>query len=846
MLKLYDLTVDLVHSPLAASLCGTRFAWKLDSDQSNTLQESFRLRIFEEGNTLVFDSQERMTKESIQISFEELTLAPATAYTFTVSVTDNHGESGEASSSFFTELPAEKWVAKWIKPAKHYEGWAPYLRKKFTAKKAIKRAMLYASGLGCAEYYINGKRICDDLIDPPQSNYTEEVLYRVYNVTEFLSEQNCFAALLGEGWYSQSRVWTHGGFKYGDVCLCAELHLEYESGECEIIATDDTWSYKYSPIVLNNLYAGETYDTRFETPDFAEYTGDEEDWKPCKYDDIPKGELRRCNMPPVRVIRTIPAVSVTNCSGKDDGAWIFDMGENFAGFAEFHLPRCAKGSQYVFRFAETLNEGGHLDMRSTGSFATQCIQQDVYIARGDVQGEVYRPRFTYHGFRYIEVTGYFDLRKYGMNPDLGFATGYAIATDLKEAGSFECDHNDLMRFHKIMKNTFLSNYHGLPEDCPAREKCGWLGDAQIVCNTGMMNYDLGASYEKYMQDIRTTTQAVGVWQMISPGKRGCGEASPLWGCAQIIIPYYMYRYLGDIRVVKDHFDLMEKWVEHELARSEDLIIDVGLGDWAPSGGNQHPRRMPVKHSSTMMFYEICLRMTEICTEVMGDAEKANYYAELAERIKESIIRNFYDEEKHSYGYWGSDGVALQLGLYPEDERDTLLAALALSIMQDDYELHTGIYANKYLIPALCEGELGDMALDVLFTTKHPSFRTMMDDGATSVWECYDMAKVMRREWPVSSYNHPMHGGFAYFYYAHIAGITPIAPAFSRFAVKPCRFDAIGEIDVTHDCPYGKIGVKYRREEDQYTYEITVPANTECEFTPIGGETVTLGSGKHVF
>jgi alpha-L-rhamnosidase len=845
MLKIYDITVDLVNQPLAAALEGTRFSWKTESDRNGAYQKSYRVVISSESGVF-FDSGIIESRESVEISFPALSLAPATHYTLELTVVDDKNEQATANSCFATELPAEMWKAKWIKPAKHYESWAPYIRKKFAAKSPIKRATLYASGLGCAEYYINGERISDDYIDPPMTNYTEEVLYRVFDVTKFLEGKNCFAAWLGDGWYSQSRVWTHGGFKYGDVCLCAELHIQYENGETEIIATDDTWTYKYSPIVLNNLYGGETYDTRFETPDFAKYISDEEDWKPCKYDDIPKGELRRCNMPAIKIIRTIPAVSVTNCSGKDDGAWIIDMGENFAGFAEFHLPRCAKGSQYVFRFAETLNEGGHLDHRSVGSFATQCIQQDVYIARGDMEGEVYRPRFTYHGFRYIEITGYFDLRKYGMNPDIGIATGYAIATDLRETGSFECDHNDVMRFHKIMNKTFLSNYHGFPEDCPAREKCGWLGDAQVVCNTGMMNFDMGASYEKYMQDIRTSHDTYGVWQMIAPGRRGCGEASPLWGCAQVIIPYYMYRYLGDERVVRDNFDLMEEWVEHERARSKDLLIDVGLGDWAPSGGNQHPRRMPVKHSSSMMFYEICVRMTELIEALGLGEDKASYYRDLGEQIKESIIRNLYDKEKHSYGYWGSDGVALQLGLYPDGDRDALVSALAAMIEGEDYDMHTGIYGNKYLAPALCENGLGDMALDVLFTTKHPSFRTMMDDDATSVWECYDMAKIMRREWPVSSYNHPMHGGFAYFYYAHIAGITPITPGFARFAIKPVFFNAISHVDATYDSPYGKISVKYARKDGKYSYEITVPANTECEFTPVGGETVILGAGRYNF
>ncbi len=846
MLKLYDLSIDLAESPLCAHLTGTRFSWKLESDRQATKQTSYRIIIsWDLGD--FYDSGVIESDRSVEVSCPDLTLLPATAYTLSLTVTDNHGESATAKTVFATELPAEMWQGKWVKPQKHIAGNAPYLRKKFTVEKPVKRAMLYASGLGCAEYYLNGQRIGEDYIDPPQTNYEREVFYRVYDLTDKMAAQNCFAALLGDGWYSQSRVWSHKGFKYGDVCLCAELHIDYMDGDSDLIATDESWTSKYSPILLNNLYGGETYDTRFETPDFAYYEGDEEDWKPCRLDDIPKGSLVPCLMPPVRIIREIPAVSVTNASGKQDGAWIIDMGENFAGFAEFHLPPCAEGSQYVFRFAETVNEGGALDMRSMGAFATQCIQQDVYIARGDPQGEVWRPRFTYHGFRYIEVTGYFDLRKYGMDPDLGFATGYAISTDLKPQGQVSVDNADLSKLQKIVLNTFLSNYHGIPEDCPAREKCGWLGDAQIVCNTAIMNFDMRAAYEKYLHDIRTTTEVYGRWNMISPGKRDCGEASPLWGCAQVIVPYWMYKYYGDEHVVRSNFDLMEKWVAHELARSEDLVIDVGLGDWCVPGGNNHPRRIPVKHSSTMMFFEIADKMSELCRDLGYGKEKATYYADLADRIKESLIRNFYNAEKHSYGYHASDAVALMLGIYPEGDKAALFSALIASIEEEHYEMHTGIYGNKYLIPILCEGGMGDMALRFLLNRDSASFGTMMDDHATTLWECLDSFHIMPRERSVSSYNHPMQSGFAYFYYAHIGGISPLSPGFKRFAVKPTAFTDIGEAEVTHSCPYGEIKLSYRRKEGKYTYALSIPVGTTCLFTPIGAYApMILESGDYTF
>ncbi len=846
MLTLYDLRLEHAPAGCPIPLSGARLSWRLSSDRPGTEQVQFCARITREGVT-VYDSGAVLTDASVDVVPDAPPLDPAAHYCLTVTVTDNHGENAEATLPFLTELPAEHWVGKWIKPHRHIESNAPYLRKKFCTDKPLRRATLFASGLGCAEYYLNGQRLVEDYIDPPMTNYEREVLYRAYDLTPYMAEQNCFAALLGDGWYSQSRVWSHRGFKYGDVCLCAELHLEYADGTKEIIPTDESWESRYSPILLNNLYGGETYDTRFETPDFSLFEGDPEGWSPCRLDDIPKGVLKPCLMPPVRVIRRIPAVSVTNVSGKDDGAWIIDMGENFAGFAEFHLPPCAKGSQYVFRFAETLNAGGGLDMRSTGSFATQCIQQDVYIARGDPEGEVWHPRFTYHGFRYIEVTGYFDLRKYGMDPDPGIAVGFALSTELERAGTVCTDHEDLQKLQELVLNTILSNYHGLPEDCPAREKCGWLGDAQIVCNTAIMNFDMQAAYEKYLSDIRTTREVYGSWLMIAPGKRGCGEASPLWGAAQVILPYWMYRYYGDETVVRKNFDLMEAWVAHEEARAEDHIIDVGLGDWCVPGGNDHPRRIPVKHSSTMMFYEVALHMAELCRVLGYGEEKHSRYASLAAAIKESVIRNFYDKEKKSYGYHASDAVALMLGLFPEGERDALFSSLTESLQAEHFEMHTGIYGNKYLIPALCLGGEGDMALRFLFNRTTPSFGTMMDDHATTLWECIDMKHIMPRESGVSSYNHPMQAGFAYFYYACIGGITPLSAGFRRFSVKPTAFSEIREAEVTYDCPYGRIRVKYRRDGERYQYELEIPVGTVCEFTPIGGETVTvLASGHYRF
>ncbi len=850
MLRLYDLSINAIKNPAFIPCENLEIGWKLNSDRTDVLQTSYRVTI-ETAADSSFDTGVVASDASVHIPLKVI-LPSCTDCTITVAVIDNYGDTAEATLPVHTAIDPDEWEAQWIKPRRHIEGWSPYLRTKFAARTGIASAYLYVCGLGCGEYYINGRKVSEDRIDPPFTNYEREVLYRIYDVKDLLGEKNALAAWLGEGWYSQSRVWGSYGMKFGDCCLLARLEIEYENGERQIITTNtEDWTYKYSPIVLNNLYGGETYDCRLETPDFADPDGDEAEWGPVVEDTTPRGTLRLCEMPAIRDTRLLPAVSVTRASGKQDGAWIVDFGENVSGVVELHIRNSPRGAQYVLRFAETINPDGTLDHRSIGAFATQCIQQDVYIARGDADGEVWMPRFTYHAFRYMEITGYHDLRAYGTDPELSVGVCHVLTTDLAPAGSFESSHEDLDHLRRLMMSTYRSNYHGLPEDCPGREKCGWLGDAQVVCNLGLMNYDTEASYLKYMRDIRDSDAVYGVWQMIAPGKRGCGEASPLWGCANVIIPYWIYRYCGNESVVREHWSMMQRWVRHEIedARKNapetgsDYIITRGLGDWCPPGGNYHNnRRMPVPESSTAMFYEIALRMDELAHALDLPCEVD--YAELALNIKKAFNDKFWLPDLHRYGTWGTCGVALQTGLFPDGEEENLLDALLALMKADDYAMSTGIYCNKYLVPALCERGCGDLALKYLFNRNHPSFGTMMDDGATSVWEELEMRGIgQSRDRSCASYNHPMHAGFGYFMHASVGGISPILPGFKEFAVSPCFFADIPSATVTHICPYGEIKVAFARVDGHTTYHITVPANTTAHF--ISGDAYeSFGSGEH--
>ena len=853
MLKIYDITLDYNSNPDLLNLTDIRFAWKIESATENVKQTSYRVQI-EIANSLFFDSGIVESSQSYNVVFDNLILPSGVTGRVIITITDNCENTASNSLNFSTMPSPDIWEsAKWIKPSQHISGWAPYMRTKFSTEN-ISSAVMYACGLGCAEYYINGTKTDDYYIDPPISNYTKTVYYRRFDVTNLMKDGgNCLCVLLGEGFYSQSRVWGQKGFVYGDVCASIVLIITHKDGtQTQIVTDTDNWTYKYSPITVNNIYAGEVYDCRLETPCFADYESSDDGWLTVIEDTTPKGQLTPCRMPPVRIIRTLSAQSVECASGKFDGAWIFDMGENVAGFCEFHLPPSPRGAVYVFRYTETLNEGGNADHRSVGAFATQCIQQDIYIARGEQDGEVYRPRFCYHGFRYIELTGLHDFTDgYGTVPRAEMMTCHVLSTDMQRAGSFKTTHNDLNRLHNIMDNTFRSNYHGVPEDCPAREKCGWLGDAQVVVNWGLYNYNSVSSYEKYLHDIRTTKQVCGTWQMISPGKRGCGEASPLWGCAQIIIPYYLYKYYGDEKAITNNWDLMTQWIQHELDRSKDYIISEGLGDWCPPGDKIY--RMPLEHSSTLIFYEISRIMEELSQ--IFHRENVAYYKELADKIKESMISKFYNYDKNTFGYHGSDGVALAIGMYPDGKREMLLDSLISSLKENDYAMYTGIYANKYLVPALFESGKGDDALNMLFNRNKTSFATMMDEGATSFWEDLEMKSAQPRSSMAASYNHPMHGGFMYFCHNNLAGFVPVEPGFRLFKFKPCIAKQISEYAASYNSIAGLIEMTYKKTEKGHEYTLKVPANCSCILDLPVADTICvnnisclngkiLGSGKY--
>ncbi|MBP3389227.1 MAG: family 78 glycoside hydrolase catalytic domain [Clostridia bacterium] len=846
MSTIKKLTAEYLESPLGLETQRVRFGWVTESEQRGWMQKSYRLRVATTPELLtqpdMWDSGVCESACADNVTYEGKPLCACTRYYWSVELESTEGERLSGVDHFEMGLFDENFTAHWIGRRNPRQGWALYFRRDFVLKKPVAWARAYFCGLGVGDLYLNGQQVGDAIMAPPQTDYEKRVLYTAFDVTDRLSEgDNTVGAMVGDGWFHQNRVWANGGFSYGDCRMLLELHIRYTDGTEEKILSDEDFLCDYSPVTLNNIYGGETYDARLEQEGWCSPGFDSTEWQHAVRMPSPGGVLSCCLMPPVRKTRRVLPKSVYSPhKGAPEQVFLFDMGENFAGFVRLNMPYSPAGSEYVLRFAEDVDANGGLLYTSTGVQHTLVFQQDRYISRGNPDGESWEPRFTYHGFRYVEVTGL-----YANQVPENFLVGYAVNTDLKDAGSFTCSDEKLNKLYQLGRQTILSNYHGIPEDCPVRERCGWLGDAQLVSEIAMCQFDMATSYEKYMEDIRTSREVFGTWMMIAPGKRVCHRATPLWAFAQIIIPWNMYLYYGDVQILERYYadmkELIRYYVDDECIN---YILHFGLGDWCPPGGNCHnTNRIPIETSSTAELYH-CTALMEKVAQLLGKDEDVAYFQKTAASIRSAFNCHYYMEDTHSYNTQGANGAALAFGLCPQEDRE-LVAKDAIRLLEEVCEggMGTGIWGNKHLVPAMTEQGYVDEMLGMLFHPEKLSFATMFQDGAASIWECFEHPTEIGVG---GSMNHPMQFAFASWLYTHLLGIAPIeeAPAFRRFTVCPYVPTTFTHAEGYRDTPYGRIEVAWKKEDGVFTMELTVPANTQAECAlPITKSLCVMADGE---
>ena len=840
------------------------FSWEIESNLPNVTQSAWEIEIasnkklLEKGKADIWQSGKQLSDQQLNVEPSGAPLQSGASYWWRVRIWTGSDEmtSWSDPAYFSLGLDSSQGKGQWITAEWEEGAPLPYFRKTFDASKAGTqpvRAVVYLSGLGCSDLFFNGQRVDSTrILDPAQTNYEQYALYSTFDVTPLLQKgNNCIGVMLGDGWYNQGKVWGPG-FSYGKPILFAQMEITYKDGSTLTVATDETWEWTPGPILSSNIYAGEVYDANKEIKGWAVADTQLEGWKPAR---IASGVIpQRLEPQLIEPIRMQEVIDPVDLWQSPSGSWIFDFGVNVAGIplVEVDLPQ---GTRLKMQMGELLDSARTIDYSTTGPAATGVIQTDEYICAGKGK-ERWTPRFTYHGFRYLELSGV------TSQPDPSWIKVITVYTDVDERGSFECSDPSINRLHEMAVRTMLSNIHGLPTDCPHRERCGWLGDAHAVFPFESFNYDMNNFWMKYMADVSSTSSVFlkntlhqklynsefyfadkqpGIPFMISPGRRLCGVASPDWGTAVVQIPWNIYLYFGNKEALELYYGEMKQWVDHVNALTENHIVPYGLGDWCPPEGNG-TIDCPIPLSSTAFHYHDADLVAQAAA-VLGKTEDAAHYSALRDSIKSAFIGKFYDKENHTYGSQTANAMALAYGLVPAGEEKAVSDATVRN-MQEKYDnfFHTGIFGLGHIGQALSRYGNGEAAWNAFTKKGENSFAWMWDEAdATTLWEVLPTSTASEAVGAKASLNHPMQGVYDAWFYEDLLGIRPDAsgPGFKVTRFHPTMTAYLEWAEGSVDTPYGKVSSQWKNENGKLNWEIEIPANASGLVALPADKTVTV-------
>ena len=852
-----DLRCEYLTEPLGLDVPQPRLSWRLESHRRGQRQTAYQVLVassedmLKEGRADLWDTGKVTSDQSIHVAYAGRPLTSRTRCWWKVRVWD-----GDDQASAFSDVAAwemglltpEDWQATWVSaggegvpplqagekskakmasPQDKSPQPAPLFRKGFILAQEPVGARVYICGLGYYELHLNGAKVGDHILDPAFTRYDRRALYVTYDVTEQLKKgQNAIGVILGNGWYNMHTraVWDFDKAPWRDrPVLRCQIEVTFADGSKKIVGTDGTWRVSTGPIVFDSIRNGETYDARLEKDgwDTGEYA--DMNWPVAQIDDGPKGMLKAQMAPPIKVTRTLKPVKLTE---PKPGVHVFDIGQNMAGWVRLKVAGPA-GTEVVLKYGERLNADGTVDQQEIGQhIKSGKPQTDTYILKGKGT-EVWEPRFVYHGFQYVEATGL------PGKPSLETLDARVVHTAFDPAGSFECS-NEL--FNRIQRNalwSYVSNFHGYPTDCPHREKNGWTGDAHLAAETGLYNFHSAPAYAKWLNDLKDEQRDSGELPGIVPTS-GWGYHwgnGPAWDSAYVLIPWYLYEYRGDRRILAEHYDRLKRYVDYLTSKAENHIVSIGLGDWAPAKSTT-----PEKVTSTGDYYRDALIVSR-AAGLLGKAEDARKYGDLAVKIRDAFNREFYDARTGLYdgGTQTAMSCALYHGLVPPQEQQRVVSNLVTMIEKNDGHLDAGILGTKYLIDSLTANGRADVVYAMATKTDYPSWGRWMEEGATTLWEQWDGN---------ASRNHIMFGHISAWFYQVLAGIRPDPEAvgFKHFLIKPEVLGDIKWVRAKHESPYGTIASAWEIRGNKLSLKIAVPVNTGATVYVPGNATKTVAEG----
>ena len=879
--SLEHLRCEYQIDPLGIDTKQPRLSWWLKSNSRGATQSAYQILVASSVELLkqdkgdLWDSGKVKSDASIQVEYQGKPLSSQQKCYWKARVWDSSHQVGSWSkpgSWTMGLLVRSDWKGKWIQqrvkqtfvavdPFSDIP--APLFRKEFTVDKPVASAVLTMTGLGYFEPRLNGAKVGDHQLDPGWTDFAKRISYQTFDVTRNIkSGANALGVMLGNGFYNPLplKMWGHLNLRehlaIGEPKMIAQLDIRFKDGSSQTVVSDESWRIAEGPVVRNSVYLGEVYDARREIDGWDKPGFKDQDWEtPVVVPPANDPMLASQRTPPIRITSELKPFHI---SQPKKGVYIVDFGQNFAGVVRMRV-RGAAGTRVRLRSGELLYPDGTLNgMTSvTGQHKDggkdyvydgkgepkTAFQLDEYILKGKGV-ETFQPRFTFHGFRYVEVTGY-----PGVLTAEAF-DGLRMNSDVEKVGSFECSNEMFNRIQHMVEWTLLSNLFSVQSDCPHREKFGYGGDQVATSEMAMFTYDMSRFYSNAVDMLAEAQRPNGGFTETAPfvgiADEGLGEGSgPVgWGTASPLLSLQLRQYYGDKLSSSKNFESALAWARLLGKSAPNSILDNGISD------HESLVTKPRALTGTAFYFEnlVCIsymfRLPVRVSETLDGDSIPTF-----DQVRSAFNAHFLDRTTGTYdtGTQCCQAMPLALGLVPEDMKAKVLDVLIKAIEAHDYHLTTGIFGTKYLFQALSNAGRDDVAYRVANQRTFPGWGFMLEKGATTLWEHWEFSDN------TFSHNHPMFGSVSEWFYKSLAGIQPDPywPDFKEFLIKPSIVGDLTWVKCHHDTMYGRIESNWRRDSNKLTMEVTVPPNTSATVIVPGklidpdGATVVLVPGHTI-
>jgi len=728
---------------------------------------------------------------------------------------------------------------------------AQLFRYSFNTTKKMRSARLYSTAAGYYEVFINGQKVDDRIMDPGQTDFDKRILYNTDDVANMLKQgDNAIAVHLGSGWYHENVAFSKvKSLAYGEPAFIAQLEILYADGSRDVIDSNGEWKSHPSHIVKEGIFSGEVFDANRHTPDWNQTSLPQNinQWQHASVlNSWPTESLEPQLLPPIKAEQKLAPIALYH--PKPD-VWVFDFGQNFTGIPTVDLSQLnlTNGQILHFRYAEWADLDGNISQKSGGGFATLLNQVDTYIASGDERG-LWRPTFTWHGFRYVEVSGLL------AEPDLTALTAQLVKSSVEEVGQFSTSNPHINRIHQTALWGYKSNLVSVPLDCPIRERAGWTGDAHAALITGNYNFNMQTFWQKYLDDFKTATF---IAPAIVPGKRTLGKSID-WAVAEVFIAWEHYQHYQDEHLLHDQYQSLQKYMDFGQSQLSEFLISKGYGDWCDPvrepampriGGKGVSQHTSVAITSTALFARAADLMSRIA-KINGNQADYKQYKTLYENISKEFHKTFYQLGTGHYGSQTADAMALRFGLTPAPLEQSVADALNRDVLENwNGHSSVGALGQTWLYLALSDYGYANTAYNIFTAKGYPGFHYLFDDlRGTTLWERKGQFDPTSSEAPERSLNHPFHAGYDGWFYQGLGGIRPMidSPGFQHFMLKPVFPDDLASADVSFKTGYGKINSSWKRDKDRIIWKISVPPNSTAHIVLQGQENLIRHSGEYRF